>query len=113
MGKKANFQFNLNGLPNCISGIESTCIETGKGDQASQSSQQKMIITSYKWSVSQDAPAGTVLVYINSDLSKAAKLGGAVLVHKTEIPGEGWFGIFSDPTGNKLALFTTSHTQQM
>jgi len=68
--------------------------------------------------VSENAPAGTVLVYINSDdidadLSKAAQLGGAVLAPKTEIPGEGWFGIFADPTGNKLALFTTSRTQPM
>jgi len=68
--------------------------------------------------VSADAPAGTVLVYINSDdieadLAKVAQLGGTVLVHKTEIPGEGWFGIFADPTGNRLALYTTSHTQPM
>jgi predicted enzyme related to lactoylglutathione lyase len=68
--------------------------------------------------VSEDAPAGTVLVYINSDdieadLSRVAKLGGKILVPKTEIPGEGWFGVFTDPTGNKLALFTTSHSQQM
>jgi len=26
---------------------------------------------------------------------------------KTEIPQTGWFGIFSDPTGNKVALFTS------
>jgi len=68
--------------------------------------------------VSPDAPAGTVLVYIDSDdieadLAKVVKLGGAALVHKTEIPGEGWFGVFTDPTGNKLVLFTTSHTQGM
>lgn len=68
--------------------------------------------------VSQDAPAGTVLVYIQSadieaDLARAAKLGGKILVPKMEIPGKGWFGVFADPTGNKLALYTSSHPQQV
>jgi uncharacterized protein len=56
-------------------------------------------------------PAGTVLVYIDSDdieadLSKVVKQGGEALIHRTEIPGEGWFGVFVDPTGNKVGLFT-------
>jgi predicted enzyme related to lactoylglutathione lyase len=68
--------------------------------------------------VSKDAPAGTVLVYFDSDdieadLSKAVRLGGKVVAPKTEIPGMGWFGIFSDPTGNKLALYTASSPQAM
>jgi uncharacterized protein len=68
--------------------------------------------------VSKDAPAGTVLVYFDSDdietdLSKAVKLGGKVVAHKTEIPGMGWFGIFTDPTGNQLALYTSSSPQPM
>ena len=61
--------------------------------------------------VSADNPAGQVLVYIDSDdidtdLKKVEKLGGKVLHQKTEIPGMGWFGIFKDPTGNVLALYT-------
>jgi predicted enzyme related to lactoylglutathione lyase len=28
------------------------------------------------------------------------------VVPKTEIPQVGWFGVFKDPTGNKVALFT-------
>jgi predicted enzyme related to lactoylglutathione lyase len=61
--------------------------------------------------VSVDNPAGQVLVYIDSDdietdLKKVEKLGGKVLHQKTEIPGMGWFGIFKDPTGNVLALYT-------
>jgi predicted enzyme related to lactoylglutathione lyase len=62
--------------------------------------------------VSADNPAGQVLVYIDSDdidadLKNVKKLGGRVLHEKTEIPGMGWFGIFKDPTGNVLALYTS------
>ena len=62
--------------------------------------------------VSDDNPAGQVLVYIDSDdieadLKNVEKLGGKVLHQKTEIPGMGWFGIFQDPTGNVLALYTS------
>jgi predicted enzyme related to lactoylglutathione lyase len=61
--------------------------------------------------VSEENPAGQVLVYIDSDdidadLKKVEKLGGKVLRKKTEISGMGWFGIFQDPTGNVLALYT-------
>jgi predicted enzyme related to lactoylglutathione lyase len=61
--------------------------------------------------VSAEYPAGQVLVYIDSDdieadLKNVVKLGGKVLRQKTEIPGMGWFGIFKDPTGNVLALYT-------
>ena len=41
------------------------------------------------------------------DLDKVKELGGRVLREKTEIPGMGWFGIFQDPTGNVLALYTS------
>ncbi len=62
--------------------------------------------------VSADSPAGQVLVYIDSDdidvdLKNVKKLGGKVLHEKTEIPGMGWFGVFKDPTGNVLALYTS------
>lgn len=61
--------------------------------------------------VSEHDPAGRVLVYIDSediekDLENVVKLGGKVLRDKTEIPGMGWYGIFQDPTGNPLALYT-------
>ena len=56
---------------------------------------------------------GAVLVYVGTDdieasLAKAEALGGSTVVPKTEIPGQGWFAIFSDPTGNKLALYTSA-----
>lgn len=62
--------------------------------------------------VSKENPVGQVLVYIDSDdietdLKKAEKLGGKVIRPKTEIPQMGWFGIFQDPTGNVLALYTS------
>lgn len=62
--------------------------------------------------VSDDNPAGRVLVYIDSDdieadLKNVERLGGRVIQPKMEIPGTGWFGIFQDPTGNVLALYTS------
>lgn len=62
--------------------------------------------------VSDENPAGQVLVYIanddiDADLKKVEKLGGKVLRQKTEIPGMGWYGVFQDPTGNVLALYTS------
>jgi predicted enzyme related to lactoylglutathione lyase len=64
--------------------------------------------------VSDENPAGQVLVYIDSDnieadLKNVEKLGGKVLHEKAEIPGQGWFGIFQDPTGNVLALYTSKN----
>lgn len=62
--------------------------------------------------VSDQSPVGQVLVYIDSDdieadLKQVESLGGTVLQPKTEIPGTGWFGLFKDPTGNVLALYTS------
>jgi len=66
--------------------------------------------------VSAENPAGQVLVYIASDdieadLKNVEKLGGKVLRPKTEITGMGWFGIFQDPTGNVLALYTSMNPE--
>lgn len=66
--------------------------------------------------VSKDTPAGQVLVYIDSDdieadLKKVEKLGGTVVYPKTEIPNIGWFGLFQDPTGNILGLYTSMNPE--
>lgn len=58
-----------------------------------------------------------VLVYIASDdietdLQQAVRLGGSVVTPKTEIPGNGWFGLFKDPAGNTLALYTSLHAHE-
>lgn len=55
--------------------------------------------------------AGEVLVYLGSDdieadLRNIEAHGGKVVTPKQEIPHVGWFAIFSDPAGNRLALFT-------
>jgi predicted enzyme related to lactoylglutathione lyase len=57
---------------------------------------------------------GDVLIYVDSadieaDLQQVKELGGAVVSPKMEIPGVGWFGIFKDPTGNTIALFTSKN----
>ncbi len=62
--------------------------------------------------VSAENPVGQVLVYIASDdieadLKNVKKLGGKVISEKREIPGFGWMGVFQDPTGNVLALYTS------
>lgn len=55
--------------------------------------------------------AGDVLIYIATDdieasLARAESLGGKTVAPKTEIPSIGWFGLFADPTGNVVGLFT-------
>lgn len=66
--------------------------------------------------VSDESPAGQVLVYIHSDdieadLKKVEKLGGTVLHPKSEIPGTGWYAHFKDPTGNVIALYTSQNPE--
>lgn len=65
--------------------------------------------------VSAENPAGQVLIYIASDdidedLEKVRQLGGRVLHEKAEIPGMGWYGIFQDPTGNAIGLYTSMNS---
>jgi predicted enzyme related to lactoylglutathione lyase len=60
--------------------------------------------------------AGEVLIYVDSadiesDLKKAEALGGKIVMPKSEIPNTGWFGVFSDPTGNKIALYTNKNPE--
>jgi predicted enzyme related to lactoylglutathione lyase len=61
--------------------------------------------------VSDTNPAGTVLVYIGTDdidatLAKAESLGAKILQPRTEIPNTGWFGFFSDLSGNMIGVYT-------
>lgn len=65
----------------------------------------------------EDNKAGDVLIHVNSDdiesdLKKAKSLGGTILREKTEIPNIGWWGVFKDPTGNKIALYTPMNPQR-
>jgi steroid delta-isomerase-like uncharacterized protein len=43
---------------------------------------------------------------IDTDLRGIESRGGQTVMPSTEIPGFGWFAIFTDPTGNRLALYT-------
>ena len=52
-----------------------------------------------------------VRVYIGTDdidgmLRRAEELGGRILMPKSEIPGTGWMGIFTDPDGRQVGLYT-------
>lgn len=54
---------------------------------------------------------GEVLIYVSTDdidasLARAESLGGKTVVPKTEIPNMGWFAFFTDPTGNRIGLFS-------
>jgi predicted enzyme related to lactoylglutathione lyase len=60
--------------------------------------------------VTDQTPAGTVTVYIETDdvtasLKDVQKAGGTILVPEAEIPGMGKFGMFRDPQGNMIGLY--------
>jgi predicted enzyme related to lactoylglutathione lyase len=42
---------------------------------------------------------------VGASLKKAKSLGASVIKEVTEVPGMGWFAIFTDPTGAALALW--------
>jgi len=37
--------------------------------------------------------------------TKIERAGGKILVPKAEVPGQGWFIVFEDPSGTKMALW--------
>lgn len=60
--------------------------------------------------ISDSVKPGDVLIYLDSDdidadLKKIAAAGGKVVMPTMEIPTIGWMAVFTDPTGNTLALF--------
>jgi predicted enzyme related to lactoylglutathione lyase len=53
---------------------------------------------------------GDVVMYLGTDnidanLAKIEKLGGQIVLPRTEVPGYGWYAFFTDLTGNRLGLF--------
>jgi uncharacterized protein len=61
-------------------------------------------------SVTDQNPAGTVIVYIQTDdvtasLNQVQKAGGIIILPEADIPNFGKFGLFRDPQGNLLGLF--------
>ena len=62
--------------------------------------------------IDENTPAGAVVPYastedIEATLAKAESMGATVAMPKTEIPGIGWFGMFIDPSGNRVGLYTS------
>jgi predicted enzyme related to lactoylglutathione lyase len=60
--------------------------------------------------ISDQSPAGTVVVYVGTDdipgtLARAQSLGGKLVAPEAEIPGMGWFALFRDPSGNMVGLY--------
>lgn len=65
--------------------------------------------------VPEEAAVGEINIFVDSpdideDLKNVETLGGKIVFPKTEIPGVGWFGQFTDPTGNKISLFTSKNS---
>jgi predicted enzyme related to lactoylglutathione lyase len=59
--------------------------------------------------ISPEYPAGTIMVYIETDdiqasLKKVEELGGKVISPPMNIPGVGDFAIFEDLSGNQVAV---------
>lgn len=64
----------------------------------------------------ENVEAGDILIYVSSedieaDLKNAESLGGTVVMQKSEIPNTGWFGMFKDPTGNTIGLYTSMNPE--
>jgi predicted enzyme related to lactoylglutathione lyase len=54
----------------------------------------------------------SLLVYVGTDdidgtLARAESLGGKTIVPKSEIPQVGWFAVLTDPTGNRIGLYSS------
>lgn len=63
----------------------------------------------------ENAKPGQVLIHVGTDdvdasLSRAAELGGSIVVPKTAIPGMGWFGVFTDPVGNRIGVYQDANS---
>ncbi len=45
---------------------------------------------------------------IDAALPRVTQLGGTVVTEKSEVPGQGWYAVFTDPEGNELALWEST-----
>lgn len=57
-----------------------------------------------------------LLVYLATDdieatLASIEAHGGKTVAPKMEIPGVGWWAVFTDPSGNHLALYTSARQE--
>jgi uncharacterized protein len=63
-----------------------------------------------------DSAGERLRVYIEVDsidpvLERVPGLGGKVTTPRTQIPGQGWFGVIEDSEGNELGLFESEAAQ--
>lgn len=63
--------------------------------------------------VSNGAPPGAVVPYVDTSdidamLATVKALGGGVVTLKTEIPGLGYYAVFTDLSGNQIGLFESA-----
>ncbi len=63
--------------------------------------------------ITENTPAGTVLVFVSTDdlkasIAKAEKLGAKIILPSQEVPGMGTFGVFIDPSGNQIGLWQSA-----
>jgi uncharacterized protein len=42
---------------------------------------------------------------VDAALQKVTELGGSVVTPKSEVPGQGWYGVLRDTEGNELAVW--------
>jgi hypothetical protein len=42
---------------------------------------------------------------VDEALARVSDLGGTVVQARMEVPGQGWFGVFTDTEGNELAVW--------
>ena len=66
--------------------------------------------------IDENTKAGEILIHVASDdieadLARAQSLGASIVRTKTEIPNIGWWGVFKDPMGNAIALYTSKNPQ--
>jgi uncharacterized protein len=45
---------------------------------------------------------------IDASLPRVTELGGTVVEPKAEVPGQGWYAVFTDTEGNELALWESA-----
>ena len=62
----------------------------------------------------QNTKRGMVLLHVATDdidatLRRAVELGGTQVMAKTPIPGVGHFGLFADPSGTVIGLYTAGN----
>ena len=67
--------------------------------------------------VSDEIEPGDVILYFHSDdldadMARAGELGGTVLLPRQDIPGFGALGLFTDPTGNRVAFWQSANPEQ-